>query len=83
MSRGASFLASKPVLDPDANAVGRIAGAERDPDTRDTRSFLVELDPAQLDEGAEPFCWLPVDRVQGIRRDGVQLTDRLSAILPP
>lgn len=76
-----SFHASKPVLGPDSTTIGRVAGAERDPDTRDTVSLLVQLDPERAPDAATQFCWLPVARVQGIRRDRIQLNERLSAIL--
>jgi hypothetical protein len=76
------FLGSKPVVDADDRTIGRIAGAERDPDTRDTVSFLVQLDPEQAPATSARFCWLSLDEVQGIRRDSVQLTERLATILP-
>lgn len=78
-----SFHGSKPVLDADSVPIGHVAGAERDPDTQDTVSFLLQIDPVRTDDEDEPeACWLPVDKVRGIRRDGIHLTERLSTILP-
>lgn len=76
-----SFLCSKTVFDADRATIGRVAGAERHPDTRDTMSLLVQLEPEAAVETGSTCCWLPVDRVQGIRRNGIHLTERLSAIL--
>lgn len=83
MSRSAGPLpGSEPVFDAGETPIGRVAGAERAPGTRDTACFLVQLDPRQADDGTDGFCWLGYDTVRRIRRDGIHLTDRLSAILP-
>jgi hypothetical protein len=84
MSLRCSFLGSKPVVDADRETIGRVAGAERDPDTDDTVSLLVQIDPVQTDDDGDDasFCWLPVDAVDGIRRDGIRLNERLATLLP-
>lgn len=84
MSSPVSSLGSKLVVDADNRPVGRVAGSEVDPMTRDPVRLLVQIDPDQArfpDQGT-PFCWLTYDQVRGIRREAIHLTDPLSGLFP-
>lgn len=71
---------SKTVVDREHRKIGTVIASELSASTREPTSLLVALD--DVEDGPNASFWLPIGAVRSVRRDEVQLHDRIDQLLP-